>query len=96
MARFFLKHGLFLLLTLFVLYGVACSLSARTVPGALVPTFLIPVALIVGTVLLIVLFQWAHAFVLWFATAGLLVYARSQLRRRTRWTSGRSERSMIR
>jgi ABC-2 family transporter protein len=71
-----------LVLTLIVLYGVACSLAARSVPGALVPTFLVPVFLLVGTLVLMALFRGAHGLALWVLTGGLLVGSRYWPRRR--------------
>jgi len=54
-----------LFLALAVMQGVACSLSARTLAGALVAAFLLPVAAIVGTGMLIGIFEWGNGPALW-------------------------------
>ena len=54
-------------------HGIACSLAARTVPAALSATFAFPIATLVGTGLLIGLFEEAHGPVLWVLCVVLLV-----------------------
>jgi ABC-2 type transport system permease protein len=63
------------------LHGMLCSLSARTLPGALVPTFVFPLVVTLGDVLLLIMFERAHAVVLWLGTAIFLVGALYGVRR---------------
>jgi ABC-type transport system involved in multi-copper enzyme maturation permease subunit len=58
--------------TLIALHGVLCSLTARTLPGALVPTFVFPLVVTLGNVLVLLVFEKAHAFVLWFGATAFL------------------------
>jgi ABC-type transport system involved in multi-copper enzyme maturation permease subunit len=55
--------------TLLAVFGTACSLAARTLPGALVPTFLFVVLVNVGTPFLMVIFPQAGGPVLWVLSA---------------------------
>jgi ABC-type transport system involved in multi-copper enzyme maturation permease subunit len=51
--------------TLVLLHGVVCSLTARTMPGALVATFLFPVLMNVGLLFFIGLFRQSSGPILW-------------------------------
>ncbi|MCI0639880.1 MAG: hypothetical protein L0Y72_07990 [Gemmataceae bacterium] len=54
-------------------HGIACSLTARTVPAALVATFVLPLVLLFGAPLLIAMFEDDHGPPLWlFATLFLV------------------------
>jgi ABC-type transport system involved in multi-copper enzyme maturation permease subunit len=68
---------------LLTLHGTACSLTAKTLPGALVPTFLFPLLMCLGIVFLIPIFQDVAGPVLWFLTALALVVTWFWTRRRT-------------
>jgi ABC-type transport system involved in multi-copper enzyme maturation permease subunit len=61
--------------TLIALHGVLCSLTARTLPGALVPTFVFPLLVTLGNVLVLLVFEKVHAFVLWFGAAAFMAAA---------------------
>lgn len=54
-----------LYLALLILNGIACSLTAKTMPGALVATLIFPLVTLAGTPLLIGLFEDDHGPVLW-------------------------------
>src|SRR5262249_48392815 len=69
-----------LFLALAVLYGVGCSLAARSVPTALIAAFVLPLATIIGLAVLIGVFEQGHAPVLWFVSALLLIVGRLRLR----------------
>ena len=62
-----------LFLGVLLLHGVACALTARTVAGALIPTFLFPLLVNLGTIPLIMFFDGAHALLLWPLTADALL-----------------------
>jgi ABC-type transport system involved in multi-copper enzyme maturation permease subunit len=68
--------------SLLLVHGTACSLTARTVPGALVPTFLFPLLVIVGIAFLIPIFEKAAGPVLWVASAAFLAGTWLWVRRR--------------
>jgi hypothetical protein len=55
-----------LFLALVVLYGVGCSLCARSVTGGLAAAFVLPFTVVVGSAVLIGLFGNGHATVLWY------------------------------
>ncbi|HLN29994.1 MAG TPA: ABC transporter permease subunit [Gemmataceae bacterium] len=48
-----------------ILHGIACSLTAKTAPGALVPTFALPLLMIVGLMFLLPIFRGAARPALW-------------------------------
>jgi ABC-type transport system involved in multi-copper enzyme maturation permease subunit len=50
---------------LIVWHGIACSVAARTIPGALMGTFLFPLIVLAGTGLLVGIFEHRHGPVLW-------------------------------
>jgi ABC-type transport system involved in multi-copper enzyme maturation permease subunit len=54
-----------LFLTLITFHGVACSLAARTLVGALITTVLLPVVTIIGTLMIMGLFYDDHGPFLW-------------------------------
>lgn len=68
--------------TLVVVYGVGFAMTARTIPAALVPTFLFPI-IANGIAILIPIFEKAHGVVLWLMSASLLVAGLIWVRRRT-------------
>lgn len=72
-----------LFIALVVLYGVACSLTARSFPAALVCSFLFPLVVIVGTVFLVAIFEGDHGPFLWVLCASLLVGSWVWVRRQT-------------
>lgn len=74
-----LTATLFVALT--VLYGVGCSLSARSIPAGLAAAFAFPIAVTIGTGILIGTFEESHALVLWPLTIGLFVGSRWWFRR---------------
>src|SRR5262249_29286582 len=69
--------------TLLAVHGTACSLTAKTLPGALVPTFLFPLLVSVGIVFLIPIFRHGSGLVLWFLSALFLIGTWLWIRRRT-------------
>ncbi len=71
-----------LFLALIVLYGVAFSLSARSLTAGLAAAFAFPIAVNVGTAILIGVFEDAHAVVLWVLTVGLFAVGKWWTRRR--------------
>lgn len=50
---------------LLVWHGIACSAAARTIPGALMGTFLFPLIVLAGTGLLVAIFEQRHGPALW-------------------------------
>jgi hypothetical protein len=64
-------------------HGTACSLMAKTLPGALVLTFAFPLLLNVGVLFLIALFRHGSGPVLWILSVLSLVGTWLWLRRRT-------------
>lgn len=70
-----------LFVSLVVLYGVGFSLSARSVPVGLAAAFAFPLAVTIGTGILIANFEEDHALVLWVITAGLFIAGRWWVRR---------------
>lgn len=54
-----------LFLAIVLLHGVGCSLAARTMPGALVTSCLLPLGALAGIMLVVPFFPRHHAFVLW-------------------------------
>jgi len=75
-----LTAGLFCLLI--ALFGLACSLAARTLAAALIPAFLFPLLMNIGTALMIGIFRSGNGPVLWSLTAVLLIIGVVWLRRR--------------
>jgi len=67
---------------LLVWHGIACSLAARTTPGALVATFLLPAVVLAGTPLFIGMFEEHHGPALWVVAALFFIGARHWSRRR--------------
>jgi hypothetical protein len=61
-----------LFLALVVLYGIACSLPARTLPGGLVPAILFPLIVLGGPAALAGIFEDEHGPILWTLCAALL------------------------
>jgi hypothetical protein len=77
-----LPHGvLFSLMTatlfgaLMIWHGIACSLTARTLPAALVATLILPLTVLAGTPLLIGLLEDEHGPPLAVLSIGLLVFS---------------------
>jgi hypothetical protein len=68
---------------LLAVHGTACSLTAKTLPGALVPTFLFPLLVNVGIVFLIPIFRQGSGPILWIGSAFLFVATWFWVRRRT-------------
>lgn len=66
---------------LVIWHGIVCSLAARTMPGALATTFLLPVVVLAGTPILMGLFEEHHGPMYWIFTA-LFLAAAAQWRRR--------------
>jgi ABC-type transport system involved in multi-copper enzyme maturation permease subunit len=64
-------------------HGTACSLTAKTLPAALVPTFLFPVLVIIGIVFLVPIFEHGSGPALWIFTALFFSLTWSWVRRRT-------------
>lgn len=64
------------------LHGVLCSLSARTLPGALVPTFVFPLVVTLGNAFVLIVFEKVHALVLWFGAAVFMAAVVHGMRRR--------------
>jgi ABC-2 type transport system permease protein len=75
-----LTAGLFCVLL--ALFGLACSLAARTLAAAQIPTFLFPLLLNIGTGLMIGIFRRSNGPVLWSLTAALLIIGVVWVRRR--------------
>lgn len=67
---------------LLTVHGIACSLTAKTLPGALVPTFLFPLLVNVGVVFLLPIFRHGAGPVLWIVSAVSLIITRFWVRRR--------------
>lgn len=61
-----------LVLSLMVLQGIACSLAARTIPGALIGTFLFPLIVLLGTMMLMSMGGNYHGPILWITCLVLL------------------------
>src|SRR5262249_37549162 len=68
---------------LLAVHGTACSLTAKTLPGALVPTFLFPLLVNIGIVFLIPIFWHGAGLVLWCLSALFLIVTWLRVRRRT-------------
>jgi ABC-type transport system involved in multi-copper enzyme maturation permease subunit len=68
--------------TLLLFHGIACSLTARTVPAALVAAFLFPLLVNVGVVFLMPMFEQGAGPVLWFLMVPFLVGSWFWMRRR--------------
>jgi ABC-type transport system involved in multi-copper enzyme maturation permease subunit len=68
---------------LLAVHGTACSLTAKTLPGALVPTFLFPLLVNVGIAFLIPIFRQGSGPILWILSALLFVTTWFWVRRRT-------------
>jgi hypothetical protein len=64
-------------------HGTACSLTAKTLPAALVPTFLFPALMNIGIVFFILIFRHASGPVLWVVTAAFLILTWLWVRRKT-------------
>jgi hypothetical protein len=64
------------------LYGVLFSLPAKTIPGALVPTFVFPVLMNLGVVFLMPTFREASGPALWILSACAFIGASLWVRRR--------------
>ena len=67
---------------LVALYGTVFSLAARTIPGALVPTFIFPVLMNFGVVFLMSVFEGGAGPVLWFLSGVCLIISWIWVRRR--------------
>jgi ABC-type transport system involved in multi-copper enzyme maturation permease subunit len=67
---------------LIVMYGVGCSVAARSMPGALVPTFAFPVVTLALLPFLIVIFDKHHGPVFWAMAAVLFAVSWVWVRRR--------------
>jgi ABC-type transport system involved in multi-copper enzyme maturation permease subunit len=61
-----------LVICLMVLHGIACSLSAKTIPGALIGTFLFPLIILFGTAMVAGMAWKYHGPVIWISCAVLL------------------------
>jgi ABC-type transport system involved in multi-copper enzyme maturation permease subunit len=61
-----------LVVILMVLHGIACSLAAKSTPGALIGTFLFPFVTLFGTMILMDIARRLHGPVLWVNCAFLL------------------------
>jgi ABC-type transport system involved in multi-copper enzyme maturation permease subunit len=72
-----------LFLALVAQLGVACSLTARTAAGALVPTIVFPVLMNVGTLILVAVFEEGSGPVLWIGAGLAIVLARQWALRST-------------
>jgi ABC-type transport system involved in multi-copper enzyme maturation permease subunit len=64
-----------LFLLFLIVHGVGCSLGARSIPGALVPTVALPVVTCIATAIMIGIFEEAHGPVFWVAGAVFLAIA---------------------
>ncbi|MCI0680806.1 MAG: ABC transporter permease [Gemmataceae bacterium] len=67
---------------LLVWHGIACSAAARTIPAALIATFLFPLIVLVGPVLFAGIFEDRHGPVLWILCPILVVASGFWARRR--------------
>jgi len=76
-----------LFMSVLIYHGIACSLAAGTIPGALIGTFCLPLVMVVGLPFLIGFGRGANGPVLWticavsFPLACLLVYLRKTVAR---------------
>jgi ABC-type transport system involved in multi-copper enzyme maturation permease subunit len=66
---------------LLAVHGTACSLTAKTLPGALVPTALFLLLINIGVLFLVALFREAAGPALWVLSALFLIVAWSWIRR---------------
>jgi ABC-type transport system involved in multi-copper enzyme maturation permease subunit len=63
-----------------IVYGIACSLTARTASSALLPTFVLPLLMLMGIPILEALFGKASGPLLWLLSACLLIGGRQWVR----------------